>query len=1051
MTPAQPPHLPAAFEPGERIGAGGSGEVWAAVHRRSGTLVAVKVLTHALALTPEGQAAFRREAEAVAALDHPHVVRLFDFGVNDQGAPYLVMERGSGTLRGTIGRMDWTALRGALEAVMGALAHAHARELVHLDLKPDNVLVGCGAVADERGLVHGLRLADFGIAQLLGRDAGRLAGTPAYVAPEQALGAWRDFGPWTDLYALGALAWELCTGQPPLARKTPKATLRAQLRDPLPPFTPTIPVPKGLRIWLGSLLAKRPEARPRCAAAALAGLAALGAPEAGEVSHAVPISSESSAAATTFCVFDSIEMQPEDTPFDDPPPAPAPAGPVTLPADWREDRPTLTPLPLMDAGLGLFGLRPPPIIGRRGERDTLWALLRDSLDQRAARGALLQGAVGMGTSRLAEWLACLAHASGCATVLRVRADTGGLRGALTRWSGCAGLRAPRITQRLADRAPGCPLEDLARLAAWLADDDDSPAPMLPLLRLVEVMGATRGVLVLLDDAERCPAELESALRLLRAQGEATPLVVLVTASEQPLDALARLDNVTRLQLDPLEPHEMRQLLSEVLRVDAALAERLVAEGGGNPGRVVAAVAGWVRRGLLHPGPSGFHLETDGLEDLTDDLDALRTDRRGEVDPDAADPDDVASRARQLLRSGQPEAAFTLVEGELDRRSEAGQWQSLHRLLQVGQQALEGAGDDDPRRLRLGRWRLVGLMNQGYYEEAVRLGEALLARARVGGASRLLGALLSGTGNAMRFTGRHAEAVRLLTEARDLGRVLGATRVQLLSQERLAYALGDAGRFDEGAALMRELVALGERHGDPIARSGASAYLSEVARRRGALEEAWAHGLAALEAVTDSRYGSRRAECERRLSNIAGARGDLDEAERRIERALMLARTYGLVSEEASCLNSAHHHLLQRGERGRALEVLRDALRIRTGLGGDALIIRYNLVQALVERGDFIPALAELERCAALLPEVGAPVETLAQHTMMAVVQAGLGQRERCAVALEQVEALAGQGYAMQALLLNFEMLARIAGDHGWGAVEARAEALAAAQRAALSI
>jgi eukaryotic-like serine/threonine-protein kinase len=136
-------------------GQGGMGEVWSAVHRTEGLAVAVKVVRPALAGDPELRELFRHEVRAAAALDHPNVVLLFDHGeVDDEaaqrsagrivaGSPYLVMEWASGGTLASRGPFaEWKDLERALLTILDALAHAHARGVVHRDLKLSNVLLG---------------------------------------------------------------------------------------------------------------------------------------------------------------------------------------------------------------------------------------------------------------------------------------------------------------------------------------------------------------------------------------------------------------------------------------------------------------------------------------------------------------------------------------------------------------------------------------------------------------------------------------------------------------------------------------------------------------------------------------------------------------------------------------------------------------------------------------------------------------------------------------------------------------------------------------------
>ena len=145
----------------EQIGSGGMGEVWAARHL-TGVPVAVKVLSGALVHDERWVSEFRREVEAMAALEHPGLAVVLDFGVADESStfspntPYLVMERAEGTLaEPTLQPKNWDSLRSLLRALLSALGHAHSRGLIHRDMKPGNILW-----FGERGW----QIADFGLA-----------------------------------------------------------------------------------------------------------------------------------------------------------------------------------------------------------------------------------------------------------------------------------------------------------------------------------------------------------------------------------------------------------------------------------------------------------------------------------------------------------------------------------------------------------------------------------------------------------------------------------------------------------------------------------------------------------------------------------------------------------------------------------------------------------------------------------------------------------------------------------------------------------------------
>src|SRR4051812_26729458 len=255
------------------IGRGGMAEVWSGVHAAQGVPVAVKVMTAERAREASFRDSFRNEVQAVASLDHPGIVRVFEHGEMGadaeeisrglllKGSPTLAMELADNTLPGFLADgLGWPRLRQILLALLDALAHAHARGVVHRDLKPNNFLVFKGGDGDGTGAPV-LKLADFGLAQafeLQSREDSTemICGTPSYMAPEQLRGHWRDYGPWTDLYALGCLAWTLGTGSPPFGGVALLETYRRQLEDDPPAFESRFPVPWGFEGWLRRLLQK---------------------------------------------------------------------------------------------------------------------------------------------------------------------------------------------------------------------------------------------------------------------------------------------------------------------------------------------------------------------------------------------------------------------------------------------------------------------------------------------------------------------------------------------------------------------------------------------------------------------------------------------------------------------------------------------------------------------------------------------------------------------------------------------------------------------------
>ncbi|MGH2531991.1 MAG: serine/threonine protein kinase [Thermomicrobiales bacterium] len=246
------------------LGQGGMALVYRGRDLRTRREVALKTLRLEYRDDPDSRARFRLEARTMAFLKHPNVARVYDL-YEDAEAPWAVLEYVPGdSLKDLVqerGPFDLSDIANILDQVASALAHLHAKGLVHLDVKPQNVLVTTGGVA---------KLIDFGLAQRAGQPqdliGGSAFGTVAYLAPEQATGEPVDVA--TDVYALGCVVYELLTGRPPFEppgdREVKNEIIRAHLeREPDPPST----VNPALPAWVDSIvlwaLAKSPEDRYR--------------------------------------------------------------------------------------------------------------------------------------------------------------------------------------------------------------------------------------------------------------------------------------------------------------------------------------------------------------------------------------------------------------------------------------------------------------------------------------------------------------------------------------------------------------------------------------------------------------------------------------------------------------------------------------------------------------------------------------------------------------------------------------------------------------------
>lgn len=245
------------------IASGGMGTVWHARDQVLARPVAVKILNHDLADDEAFVARFRREALAAARLTHPHIVAIYDTGVEATGGTdrhFIVMEHcGGGTLTeltATEGRLDPNRIIDIGVDICSALGHAHRHGVIHRDVKPANILFTPDG---------SLKVGDFGIAKAAFSDGeitttGMILGTVTYISPEQANGDEPDAR--SDLYSLGVVLYELLTGRPPFQADSQIATAMKHVREEPPdPRSIRAGVPKGLAAVVLKALAKSPDDR----------------------------------------------------------------------------------------------------------------------------------------------------------------------------------------------------------------------------------------------------------------------------------------------------------------------------------------------------------------------------------------------------------------------------------------------------------------------------------------------------------------------------------------------------------------------------------------------------------------------------------------------------------------------------------------------------------------------------------------------------------------------------------------------------------------------
>jgi serine/threonine protein kinase len=273
----------------EVLDRGGMGIVYKARQKGLSRIVALKMILAGAHAGADQLARFRREAEAVAQLQHPNIVHIYEIGEHN-GLPYFSLEYADGgSLAQQLDGTPWPANKAAtlVEILARAMQAAHGRGIIHRDLKPANILLQKSEIRSQRSESSKLpasdlcpvtsdlcpKITDFGLAKRVHGDgvlqtgdpatqSGAILGTPSYMAPEQAEGKTAEIGPLVDVYALGAILYEMLTGRPPFQGETTLDTLvQVRLHEPVPPRRLQPKTPRDLETICLKCLQKEPRKR----------------------------------------------------------------------------------------------------------------------------------------------------------------------------------------------------------------------------------------------------------------------------------------------------------------------------------------------------------------------------------------------------------------------------------------------------------------------------------------------------------------------------------------------------------------------------------------------------------------------------------------------------------------------------------------------------------------------------------------------------------------------------------------------------------------------
>ncbi|CAN5499545.1 hypothetical protein BH09MYX1_BH09MYX1_54760 [soil metagenome] len=605
------------------LGAGGMGRVYEARARKTGESVAIKTLMRS------GDAGARRmllsEATIAAQLEHDNVVRLLDVGGDGEGNLFLVMELVVG-----FDLDQWLAVfpggrvvLDALAQVADGLAVAHGGGIVHGDLKPANVLV-------ERATGRA-KITDFGIAHVIDPLATqtpnhRFAGTPYYMAPEQYFGD-DALGPWTDLYALGVMLFELLSGIPPFSGNNVVDLFRKKIVG-VPPFDPRTGVHGSpeLDALVRALLDPIPRRRPRFAAEVAERIRAIaaamprasfseaGAPPSKRPTSVVPevgyAETQMAVGQTELAPASATPRKPESSPKTEA---------MTHPSNIERSRSDTSPLFLRPGerteGLSLDGRRAIPFVGRKREIQLFEDLVARVAEERIPRTLVLLGGAGVGKSRLARH--GLSHVErtgtmdGAAAAFDVSETTvaGGLRHAFRRLLGFPTRPSSDVRAAwtwLESDAGKLPF-DAVRMEAWLARADPMTERDIVDLAMsgLEACAARRPIYLWFDDAGW---SRDGTLALIEAilERENLPVLCALTlrtgtadhpALRERLGRLAQNERVRFEHLGLLAEAERRTLLERTAPLAPELLDAL-ASIDETPLLLVQTLRDWIESGTL---------------------------------------------------------------------------------------------------------------------------------------------------------------------------------------------------------------------------------------------------------------------------------------------------------------------------------------------------------------------------------------------------------------------------------------------------------------------
>lgn len=887
------------------------GVVYACLDTIVGDRVAVKLLHTADGTPMPGTAAwFWAEARALASLDHPGIVRGRDFGVLMNKAPYLAMDLAPGiSLTDLLMKTDlsWPGIWLLVDQTLAALGHAHARGIIHGDLKHSNIMV---QVRPDNVLIQ---LLDFGLAWLLrdrfdhridgtAREGPMVrphAGTVGWMAPEQIRGAVPHVGPATDLYALGCILFQLLTGNEPYESDDLNEVQRMHRSAPVPEVPLPREVPHGVAAFVQRLLAKRPWQRFDFAADARLVWASFR-PESPVSTWELPDPDVCDEAITLR------------------PPTPA-ASSVSLPFEIPASN--ATPPGLLSFGPGRF-------VAREAERRMLREVCQQmvSAPMGTSRMVLLTGRAGVGKSHLAEWLCEDAHEQAIALPLRARHNriptpVDGIVGAVLGHLGLENADRTVIERVLLNIWEVQKDDDdgqqwVAAVAEWLrpttAGQQDAVGPTgkrfvintdeirwVVMRYALERIGAHRPLLIWLDDLHLAAHRDFFWIDRLRTEAPRTRMLLVATMATdgpdpEPLQRvrqLAQRFGATELSIEPMNQAETAQLLTSSAMLGDDVVSTAFERSRGIPLFALQLLHAWANGGSLELREGRYHVKQEAAGAVPATTAALWEERIAALPSDAQQAAMVASALGGDVRSDvlapllvslgirALDAMTALEQYQVLVRQDANRYRWPHTLLQEHLLSRLSTTDEASRVFREAAFALASYHPAAGNRRIVRHRVMLLIRAReVNEAVRVM----------IDYVSRGWERTRDVNATlEDLAMIEGLARgawAAMHSRWR-AEALRHSGQLDEAATLAHSARRAFEALHDVFNEAQCMRLLGHVASDKGAPRDGRvlvSEARRMMSALGDE-WGL--AQCDVVLGELDYLLGAHDQAEQELKQAL----------------------------------------------------------------------------------------------------------------------------------------------------------------------